>query len=133
MKKLPAICVSQSRPDARPQRDGIRLQVLVRNTTLPATVRLRFLTAADSVNGVGRLVSVPYDQTFSTEQLRVRIEPTDPRARVQVAVERWREGALEDQGSVTGKAVLVQVQRDVLRLAAGPLHWTIWPVDIHVF
>ena len=129
----PAICTSQSRPNPPSERDGIRLRVQVRSTALPATVRLRFLNGADSLNGVSRIVSVPYDQIFPTEQLRVRVEPTNPGAKVQVAVERWRAGVLEDQGSITGQGVLVHIQRDVLRLAAGPVHWFIWPVDIDVF
>lgn len=122
----PAVCALQSHPNLPSRSDSIRLKVQVRNTTLPATVRLRFLTGADSLSGVSRVVSVPYDQTFAAEQLRVRVEPTDPQARVTVAVERWRGGALKAEGSVTGDGVLVQVRRDVLEL-------TTWPVQLHVF
>ncbi len=127
------ISASQSQPNPLARREGIRLQVRVQNTTLPPTVRFRFLTGADSLDGVGRVVPAPYDQTFAIQQLRVRIEPTDPRAKVLVAVERWHEGTLQDQGSMTGKAVLVQVQGDVLRLASAPLRWFIWPVEVDVF
>jgi hypothetical protein len=122
----PAICASQSGPYAPARRDGIRLKVQVRNTTLPATVRLRFFTGADSLSGVSRVVSVPYDETSAAEQFRVRVEPTDPQARVMVAVERWRGGALEAEGSVTGERVLLQVRGGVLELA-------IWPVRLHLF
>jgi hypothetical protein len=122
----PAVCASQSQPNLPSRSDSIRLKVQVRNTTLPATVRLRFLTGADSLSEVSRVVSVPYDQTFAAEQFRVRVGPTDPQARVMVAVERWRGGALEAEGSVTGEGVLVQVRRGVLELAT-------WPVRLHLF
>ena len=116
----PAICASQSGPNAPSRRDGIRLKVQVQNTTLPATVRLRFFTGADSLS-VDRVVSVPYDQTLLVEQLRLEVQPTNPEANVTVAVERWRDGALEGDGSITGKGVLVQVRRGVLGLTAfGP-------------
>ncbi len=116
----PAICASQSGPNAPSRREGIRLKVQVRNTTLPATVRLRFFTGADSLS-VDRVVSVPYDQTLLVEQLRLEVQPTNPEANVTVAVERWRDGALEGDGSITGKGVLVQVRRGVLGLTAfGP-------------
>lgn len=75
------------------------------------------------------MVSVPYDQTFAAEQLRVWVDPTDPQARVTVAVERWRGGALEAEGSVTGDGVLVQVRGDALQLTTLPLG----PVQLHVF
>lgn len=124
-----AICASQSGPNARSRRDGIRGKVQVRNTNLPATVRLRFFTGADSLGGVDRVVSVPYDQTLLVEQLRLEVTPTDPEASVTVAVERWREGALEGDGSITGKRVLVQARLGVLRLTAfGP-----GLLDVHVF
>jgi hypothetical protein len=44
-----APAISQSRPNPFPHRDGIRLQVEVQSATLPMTVRLRFLTAGDSL------------------------------------------------------------------------------------
>jgi hypothetical protein len=122
----PPVCASQSVPNGPSRRDSIRLKVQIRNTTLPATVRLRFLSGAKSLSGVSRVVSVPYETTFDAQQLRLRVEPTDPGASVMVAVERWRDGALEEEGNVTGKGILVQVQRDVLGLIAGPL-------DLHVF
>ena len=125
----PAICASQSGPNAPSRRDGIRLKVQVRNTTLPATVRLRFFTGADSLS-VDRVVSVPYDQTLLVEQLRLEVQPTNPEANVTVAVERWRDGALEGDDSITGKGVLVQVRRGALGLTAFG-----WPelLDVHVF
>ena len=125
----PAVCASQSSPNVPSRRDSIRLKVEVRNTTLPATVRLRFLTGANSLGGVSRLVPAPYDQTFSAEQLCLLVEPTDPGASVTVAVERWHDEALEEEGGVTGKEVLIHVQRDVLGLTAGPLHRLIWPAE----
>jgi hypothetical protein len=64
------------------------------------------------------VVSVPYDQTLLLEQLRLEVQPTNPEANVTVAVERWRDGALEGDGSITGKGVLVQVRRGVLGLTA---------------
>ena len=126
----PAICASQSGPNAPSRRDGIRLKVQVRNTTLPATVRLRFSTGADSLSRVDRVVSVPFDQSLLVEQLRLEVQPTNPEANVTVAVERWRDGALEGDGSITGKGVLVQVRRGVLGLTAFG-----WPglLDLHVF
>jgi len=67
------------------------------------------------------VVSVPYDQTLLVEQLRLEVQPTNPQANVTVAVERWGDGALEGDGSITGKGVLVQVRRGVLGLTAfGP-------------
>ena len=125
----PVVCASQSTPNVPSRRDSIRVKVQVRNTTLPATVRLRFFTGANSLGGVSRLVPVPYDQTFGADQLCLRVEPTDPGARVIVAVERWHDGALEEEGGVTGKRVLVQIHRDVLGLTAGPLHSLIWPAE----
>jgi hypothetical protein len=129
----PAIGVSHSRPDPLPQRSGIRLRVDVQNTTLPATVRLRFLGGADSLDGAGRVVSVPYDRTFPVQQLRVRVEPTDPGATVRVLVERWNDGNVADQGGVTGKGACVQVQRDAIALATGRTPSSICPVQVHVF
>ena len=120
------ISASQSQPNPLARRDGIRLQVRVQNTTLPPTVRITLLTGADSLNGVGRVVPAPYDRTFAIQELQVRIEPTDPRAKVLVAVERWHEGTLEDQGTMTGKAVLVQVQDNAFWLASRS-------VAFHVF
>jgi hypothetical protein len=125
----PAIFASQSGFNVPSRRDGIRLKVQVRNTTLPATVRLRFLTEADSLSGVGRVVSVPYDETVAVEQLRLRVEPTDPAASVMVTVERWHDGALQQDGSMTGKGVLVQVRGDFLGLTA----WSVWPAAVHRF
>ena len=124
----PAICASQSRPNDPSRRDGIRLKVQIRNTPLPATVRLRLFTGADSLSGVDRLVSVPYDETLLVEQLRLGVAPTDPEADVTVAVEGWRDGALHDDGSITGKEVLVQVRLGVLALTAFG-----GPVNLHVF
>jgi hypothetical protein len=53
------ISASQSQPNPLARREGIRLQVRVQSTTLPPTVRIRFLTGADSLNGVGRVVPGP--------------------------------------------------------------------------
>ena len=127
----PVVCASQSSPNVPSRRDSIRVKVEVRHTTLPATVRLRFLTGPNSRGDVSRLVLVPYDQTFGADQLCLQVEPTDPGASVIVAVERWHDGALEEEGGVTGKEVLVQVERDVLGLTAGPLHRIIWPAEAH--
>ena len=99
----PAICASQSGPNAPSRRDGIRLKVQVRNTTLPATVRLRFSTGADSLSRVDRVVSVPYDQTLLVEQLRLKVEPTNPEANVTVAVERWRDELLRGMAASLGR------------------------------
>ena len=127
------ISASQSPRPPLPRRDGVRLQVHVWNTTLLATVGLRFLIGTDSLNGGSRVVSVPYDQTFPGQQLSVRVEPPDPRAQILVVVDRWRDGKLQEEGSVTGSRIMVQVQRGVLRLAAGPLRSGIWPVRNRVF
>ena len=126
----PAICASQSGPKAPSRRDGIRLKVQVRNTTLPATVRLRFFAGADSLSRVDRVVSVPYDQTLPVVQFRLEVAPTNPEANVTVAVERWRDGALEGDGSITGKGVLVQVRPGVLGLTA--FGWP-GPLELRVF
>jgi hypothetical protein len=123
-----APAISQSRPNPFPHRDGIRLQVEVQSTTLPMTVRLRFFTAGDSLTETSRVVAVPYDHTFSVQPLIVGVEPTDPRATVTVHVEHWRDGAVTEQGTLSGQRVLVQIQRDILTLSTG-----IWPVQLHIF
>ena len=123
-----APAISQSRPNPFPHRDGIRLQVEVQSATLPMTVRLRFLTAGDSLTETSRVVAVPYDHTFSVQPLIVGVEPTDPRAIVTVHVEHWRDGAVPEQGTLSGQRVLVQIQRDILTLSTG-----IWPVQLHIF
>ena len=70
-----APAISQSRPNPFPHRDGIRLQVDVQSATLPMTVRLSFLTVGDSLTGASRVVSVPYDHTFSVQPLIVGSSP----------------------------------------------------------
>jgi len=123
-----APAISQSRPNPFPHREGIRLQVEVQSAPLPMTVRLRFLTAGDSLTETSRVVAVPYDHTFSVQPLIVGVEPTDPRATVTVHVEHWRDGAVPEQGTLSGQRVLVQIQRDILTLSTG-----IWPAQLHIF